>query len=165
MSAPTKPYVSRYGGLWPDLHNADELLAERRKRGMVSDEDAEMLRQWREKGYVQISNAVPASVLDEILAEQDRAWQTADSSYRVQTGHSDFVRPRPDIRYQTGCRLLDVYAKFDAACAAIFSRKITHFLRLLFDRDVFKTQTAKTPSASRCTAGSSGCPGARRLRA
>jgi len=32
-------------------------------------------------------------------------------------------------------------------------------------RDVFKTQTAKTPSASRCTAGSSGCPGARRLRA
>ncbi|MCY1080592.1 transposase [Archangium lansingense] len=34
-----------------------------------------------------------------------------------------------------------------------------------FDFDVFKTQTAKTPSASRSTAGFSGCPGARRLRA
>ncbi|WP_143076257.1 hypothetical protein [Stigmatella erecta] len=31
--------------------------------------------------------------------------------------------------------------------------------------DVFKTQTAKTPSASRCIAVSSGCPDARRLRA
>ncbi|PTL80109.1 transcriptional regulator [Vitiosangium sp. GDMCC 1.1324] len=31
--------------------------------------------------------------------------------------------------------------------------------------DVFKTQTAKTPSASRSIAGFSGCPGARRLRA
>ncbi|HEX5748947.1 MAG TPA: hypothetical protein VFZ09_22090 [Archangium sp.] len=38
-------------------------------------------------------------------------------------------------------------------------------LKRTFDFDVFKTQTAKTPSASRCTAGSSGCPGARRLRA
>ncbi|WNG41451.1 hypothetical protein F0U61_53015 [Archangium violaceum] len=38
-------------------------------------------------------------------------------------------------------------------------------LRRTFALDVFKTQTAKTPSASRCTAGSSGCPGARRLRA
>ena len=31
--------------------------------------------------------------------------------------------------------------------------------------EVFKTQTAKTPSASRSTAGSSGAPGARRLHA
>jgi hypothetical protein len=38
-------------------------------------------------------------------------------------------------------------------------------LRKTFDFDVFKTQTAKTPSASRSTAGSSGYPGARRLRA
>jgi hypothetical protein len=38
-------------------------------------------------------------------------------------------------------------------------------LKRRFALDVFKTQTAKTPSASRSTAGSSGCPGARRLRA
>ena len=37
-------------------------------------------------------------------------------------------------------------------------------LRRTFALDVFKTQTIKTPSASRFTAGSSGFPGARRLR-
>ncbi|WNG51970.1 hypothetical protein F0U60_53580 [Archangium minus] len=36
-------------------------------------------------------------------------------------------------------------------------------LRRTFALDVLKTQTTKTPSASRSTAGSSGCPGARRL--
>jgi hypothetical protein len=38
-------------------------------------------------------------------------------------------------------------------------------LRKSFALDVFKTQTIKTPSASRFAAGSSGSPGARRLLA
>jgi hypothetical protein len=38
-------------------------------------------------------------------------------------------------------------------------------LKRTFDFDVFKTQTIKTPSASRFTAGFSGWPGARHLRA
>ena len=52
-------FRSRFGGLWPDLSNAAQLVAGKQALGRLSSADAELFRHWIEKGFVVLPGAVP----------------------------------------------------------------------------------------------------------
>jgi hypothetical protein len=51
-------YRSRYGGLWVDRADAYDLLAERRRRGDITDAEAVSLAHYIDHGYVVFPRAV-----------------------------------------------------------------------------------------------------------
>src|SRR5262245_30175269 len=59
-------YRSRFGGLWPDLSNAEELIAGKQALGMLGAEDAELFRRWVRDGYVVLERAVAPELVDRL---------------------------------------------------------------------------------------------------
>ena len=129
-------YRSRFGGLWPDLSNAIEVVAGKSMHGLISTAEADMLRSWILNGFVIIENAVPHEVIDRVLDDTERVWAGAHPSVFVEhfvNGQIQLSPARPDLRTAPG-KLLDLYAVSEAARDAIFSGPIRRFLRLIFER-------------------------------
>jgi phytanoyl-CoA hydroxylase len=129
-------YRSRFGGLWPDLSNAMDVVAGKLMHGLISQGEAEMLRNWIVNGFVIIENAVPHDVIDRVLEDTERVWTGAHPSIFVEhfvNGQIQFSPARPDLRMALG-KLLDLYAVSEAAREAVFSGPIRNFLRLIFER-------------------------------
>lgn len=133
-------YHSRHGGLWPDRKDADTLLAERLQRGLISATEAELLRSWMRNGYVILRNTVPQDILDDVVRDTDRIWETSDSRLLVHVGGMQAVPPNETSRFGSGNRLVDLYVFSEAAREAIFAYRIRRFLQLLFEDEILAFQ-------------------------
>src|SRR5215510_8893921 len=92
-------YRSRFGGLWPDLSNAMDVVAGKLMHGLISQGEAEMLRNWIVNGFVIIENAVPHDVIDRVMEDTERVWTGAHPSIFVEhfvNGQIQFSPARPD---------------------------------------------------------------------
>src|SRR5215831_4643568 len=134
-------YLSRFGGLWPDRCDGQNLLVEKLKHEAVSDFESEQLRAWMVNGYVKLVKAVSDEVIAELLGDADRFWHGSESRIRVEDGHLNYVAPTPALRDKPGCRLRDMYYFSEATRRAVFSPPIVRFLQLLFERDILAFQS------------------------
>ncbi len=65
---------SRYGGLWPDLPNAADLIEGKLAIGQITERQAEKLTFWKHNGYVILEGAVPSALADKASSDLDRAY-------------------------------------------------------------------------------------------
>lgn len=136
----TRPgFHSRHGGLWTDRIGAEETVAARARSGELSARDAELLAAWMRDGYVILPGAVPASLLDGVVAEVDAQWARLDPGALIEL--DGVVHPmRTELRAKH-YKLLDLYARSRVALEAALAPAIVAFLRLVFERDVLLFQS------------------------
>jgi ectoine hydroxylase-related dioxygenase (phytanoyl-CoA dioxygenase family) len=127
-------YFSRHGGLWTDRSDADAEIGRRLRAGLITPAEAEMLRRWIATGYVIIPRAVDPKVCDAVRRDMVAAWTEGDERLRICTPSREYV-PLTKGSPTERIRLVDIYVYFESALRALFSEKISRFLRIVFEDD------------------------------
>ena len=91
---------NRADGPWLDHDGAEEKIQERLERGLISDEEADLLSQWVTQGYFILRQAIDESefgVIDEYVEDLDGLWTTDKPSdgLQIMSLHIDGRPPGP----------------------------------------------------------------------
>lgn len=132
LRKPRPGYFSRFGGLWTDRVDADELMQSKLAAGAITRDEVEILRRWRKDGYVILPGAVAPEVVDRINAEVETIWSTLDPRFRVERGGT-VTALDPKAR-GAAAKLLDLYVYSGGARAAAFAPRLQRFLNVIFER-------------------------------
>jgi phytanoyl-CoA hydroxylase len=135
-------WPSRYGGLWPDLPNAADLIEGKRAIGRITERQAEKLTFWRNNGYVILEGAVPPALADTAAADLDRAYAGGFPGLKfechgVAPGHIEWqpeINPHP-------AKALDIHHFSPAIRDLMFAEAVAEFLGLIFEAKTFASQT------------------------
>jgi len=65
---------SRFGGLWPDLPAAADIVRGKREIGQITERQAALLSSWIADGYIVLEQAIPARLIDFAVADLDKAF-------------------------------------------------------------------------------------------
>ena len=137
-------YTSAFGGLWPDLSNAEAVIAGKQALGWISEQEAEQLRAWRRDGFVILPQAVSADDIDRLDDDVERIWAgTSKHRYFVEFWENDVKTVRtagPQFRDQS-VKLLDLFAGSPAALSVTFAPPLHRFLSILFERPALAFQS------------------------
>lgn len=147
-TAPRPDYAaapaSRFGGLWPDLPNALDMIADKLDIGQINSEEAERLRFWRTHGYVILEGAIARELID-------GARQALEDAYSGRLPHQLFEcgtitgnfdpAPWQSEFNNVPAKALDIHFQSRAIRDAIFSAPIADFLRLIFQSRALASQT------------------------
>jgi phytanoyl-CoA hydroxylase len=136
MAAPRRAdpaYFSRFGGLWTDRRDAGEEIERRLDAGTITESDAERLRHWVADGYVILERGVEPETCDRLRADLDRAFLDGDERLLMHSPADEDYQPLQAGLDTELARVVDVYAFYESARAALFSGPIVHFLRTVFD--------------------------------
>lgn len=121
---------------WVDQDDFDEVAAKRITDGSLSVERQQQLESWRRDGFLQLSGAIPESLIDALRDDYERAWtERPPCSVRV-AGHG--VQEFPDVlpREELGhhyYRLLSFHEHSGPARDVMFHDSITSALGDIFD--------------------------------
>jgi phytanoyl-CoA hydroxylase len=127
---------SRFGGLWPDLRNAETLLDGKLECGLLNAKEGELFRHWIEKGYVVLPGAVSSKAIDRFMRDYDRIWEEGNDELFVEyfkDGEVLFHPIEPRFRDEPH-KILDFHGYSEAARRMICSKAIVSFLSKLFER-------------------------------
>ncbi len=125
-------YFSRFGGLWTDRNDADEMTKAKLAQRTITAADVELLRRWRADGYVILPGAVAPEIADRINAEVETIWSTLDPRFRVERGGTETALD-PKAR-GAAAKLLDLYVYSQSAREAAFAPQLLRFLDIVFER-------------------------------
>ena len=130
-------YRSRFGGLWPDLANALEIVADKKAREALSDEEASLLRHWIADGYIVLPSAIDPVLIDALEEEVEAIWDGASRhACFVEYWENDVktVQPAGPKFRSVPVKLLDLYAHLENARRIMFAPAILRFLTLVFEQ-------------------------------
>ena len=135
-------YRSRFGGLWPDLSNARDVIDGKATLGWISSEEAELLKHWVADGFVILPQVVPHELIDNLDADVEKIWNGASSARcYVEYFEAGSVIHRAGLRFKDKrAKLLDLYASLESARQIVFNKAILRFLSLLFERPILAFQ-------------------------
>lgn len=136
-------FRSRYGGLWTDLSNAEDLLEGRLALGRLTPEEAEPLRCFIRDGYVIFRGAVSPDAVAALNESIESCTTSGDSRIWVESFASDrtsFETLRPE-HANARAKVLDLHAHLPAARDVAFSPPVARFLELVFDRPLLAFQS------------------------
>ncbi len=136
-------FRSRFGGLWPDLSNAEELIAGKQALGVLTAEDAQRFRRWVSDGFVVLERAVSPELVDRLRNEIDAAREKGDSRVACElfeNGQRTFRRLEPSLR-DVPHKVLDYHGVSRAARDVQFAPAIRRFLGQLFERPALAFQS------------------------
>ena len=132
---------SRYGGLWPDLPNAADLIEGKLAMGQITERQAEKLTFWKNNGYVILEDAVPTALADKAAWIGPRLRRRLPRSefecHEVARGH---IHWRPEINPHPA-KALDIHHFSPAIRDLMFVDAIGEFLGLIFEAKAFASQT------------------------
>ncbi len=136
--------ASPFGGLWPDLPNAQDILAGKLEIGQVTEAQAVLLRQWIERGYVVLENAIPDAILDAAQEALEMAYSGRLPRQLFECGA--VVKSRAATRWlkefnDHPAKALDIHFLSGAIRDIIFSDAISDFMALVFESRAMASQT------------------------
>ncbi len=139
-------YRSRYGGLWVDRKDAHELLDARLARGEVTEDDAKLLAQYIDHGYVVFPKATDEAVIDEYLELFEAAWDVAPGMIYMHWNRN--VIPISREHYNDVTKVSDLHSFFAHAGELIFPPEVLRFMSQIYERPpvVFQTMTMRKGS-------------------
>lgn len=135
--------ISPFGGLWPDLPHAADLIAGRLEIGMITQQQAELLRSWIANGYVILPSAIPEEEIVRAEADLERAYQGGFGSQLMFESAVLGGKHAPwqaDLR-DAPAKALDMHWFSRPVRDLIFSEKVRGFLQLIFEARAFASQT------------------------
>lgn len=127
---------SKHGGLWTDLDNADEILQQKLNSKTITDAEAEHLDYFIKNGYVILNKLIPNNVIDTFLSEQEKIKHGEITGHFVEfidNGQHFHGKPYTPELIGKRFKLIDVYAKSEAARNLNLDSGIVRFLNLLFE--------------------------------
>lgn len=136
--------ASRFGGLWPDLPNAQDILADKLDIGQITEEEAERLRFWIQHGYLILSGAVRADLIDGARTALENAYSGKLEHQLFECGTVTGDRgPSPWEKEFNDfpAKALDIHFQSRAIRDLIFSDPITSFLKVIFESRALASQT------------------------
>lgn len=129
-------FYSRFGGLWPDLSNADALIAGKFELGVLTKEDAALFRHWIERGFVLLKQAVPRKVCDKVAADIAALWKRDHDDIVIERGDAGGWTLGP-LETQYAVRphkIIGLHGRLKSAREALKSPMLQRFLQKLFER-------------------------------
>lgn len=130
-----KHYASRFGGMWTDRDDFEDILNARVRSGEIPQGQVEGLYNWREQGFVRLEQAVDHALIDRYLAELE-ALKSAPESPLLMTAASapEPVPYRPEAaEAHHSVRVVDDYFFNVTARDILFGEPVTDFLALVFN--------------------------------
>jgi len=128
---------SRFGGLWIDRLDSEDVLAERRRSGLYSTELADKIEAFMRDGYVVLKGAVSKEETSALRAEIEAFWQNPHAACKMEAWIPgwDGGRVIPvDIQYRVGMtKLHNFHAFSDRMRRAIANRQAIEFLHAIFE--------------------------------
>ncbi len=139
-------YRSRYGGLWTDRADAEEILARKLRDGEIEPADADPLLHYIRHGYVVFPRAVSHTLVDEYLACFEDAWKQPPAGIYAHSGGE--VVALSDKFYDRVAKVSDLHYYFRRAGEIIFASAVERFLRQLYERPpvVFQSMSMRKGS-------------------
>ena len=133
---------SGFGGLWPDLANAEDVIAGRLEVGQLTAAQAETLRFWSRNGYVILERAIPEPVVDAAARDLERAYAGGftDLKFECHAVGPQQMAWRPEIN-QHAAKALDLHHFSPAVRELMFADAIANFLALIFQSKAFASQS------------------------
>jgi Phytanoyl-CoA dioxygenase (PhyH) len=133
---------SRFGGLWIDGSNAEDLIAGKAALGVITDVEATKLRQLRADGVTVLEDAVPPVLIDEATRVLDACFDGRVPEARFECGPAGpgWIGWHPLVRREPA-KALDPHWHSVEIRAAIFSPVLLRFLTVLFERPVLASQS------------------------
>ncbi|HEV7765431.1 MAG TPA: phytanoyl-CoA dioxygenase family protein [Thermoanaerobaculia bacterium] len=103
--------------LWIDQPNAGEVIAERRRAGKLSDEDADLLDHFRNEGYVRVVLDPEKEPIDELVNDLDRLWAEKPNDLLYASGLPNLrtMSLATDEERRPGSRLQEIQSHSRAA--------------------------------------------------
>jgi phytanoyl-CoA hydroxylase len=134
--------TSRFGGLWPDLPNAADLIEGKLEIGQITERQAEKLTFWMSNGYVILQNAIPAPLADRAALDLERAYAGGfpDLKFECHAIAADHLHWQPELNPHPA-KALDIHHFSPAVRDLMFAGAITEFLGLIFEAKAFASQT------------------------
>jgi hypothetical protein len=135
--------TSSFGGLWPDLPNAFDIVRGRLNIGQITPRQADLCAFWIENGYVILREAVSGGLIDKAVIDLDNAFSGKMNELRFEcgaTGNHDPIAWRPELNIFPA-KALDIHYFSPALRDLIFADAVTQFLGLIFDSKPFASQT------------------------
>jgi len=140
-------YRSRFGGLWTDRSDAQEVLARKHCDGAVTDQEAEHLAKWIDDGYVVLRSAIDTGLAEAVLHDIERAYRgelgllfreivSAGGIALVPIGER--YGAETDLR---DCKLIDLYVRSKAALDTVLHKTTVRFLNLIFEKPALVFQS------------------------
>ena len=133
---------SSYGGLWPDLANAEDVIAGKLEIGELTAAQAEQLRFWMRNGYIILERAVPDAVVDAAARDLERAYAGGfpDLKFECHTVSPQHLTWQPEIN-PNPAKALDIHHFSPAIRELMFAGAIEDFLALIFQSKAFASQS------------------------
>lgn len=134
--------TSRFGGLWPDLPNAADLIAGKLEIGQITERQAEKLTFWMNNGYVILEKAIPSPLVDKAALDLDRAYAGGfpDLKFECHAVAPDHIHWQPEINPHPA-KALDIHHFSPAVRDLMFADAIAEFLGVIFESKAFASQT------------------------
>ena len=133
---------SAFGGLWPDLANAGDIVEGKLETGQITENQAGLLHHWIDRGYVVLENAIPHALIDAAVSDLDRAFAGGILGLRFELRKQGVgvIDWQPEVQ-QRAAKVLDIH-HFSPACRELmFAEPICEFLGLIFESKAFASQT------------------------
>lgn len=128
-------FRSRFGGLWPDLSDAEARIAGKQELGVLDEADAARFRHWCQHGYVTLERTVEPALIDRLQAEVEEFWQQGRPDLTLEVNDDGTVFRPMAARYRhLPHKVLDLHGASPIARDIVFSPAIRRFLGLLFER-------------------------------
>jgi len=133
---------SAFGGLWPDLANAGDIVEGKLEIGEITEGQASLLRQWIADGYVVLSQALPHTLIDAVVSDLDRAFagEMPGLRFELRKKGVGLIEWEPEVR-ERAAKVLDLHHFSPATRALMFADPICEFLALIFESKAFASQT------------------------
>ena len=133
---------SPFGGLWPDLPNAEDIIQGKLETGQITRRQADRLRCWVRDGYVILEGAIPPSTVDKAALDLDRAYAGGfpELKFECHTIAPEHITWQPEMNPHPA-KALDIHHFSAPIRDLMFADAISDFLGLIFDAKAFASQT------------------------
>ena len=133
---------SAFGGLWPDLANARDIVEGKLEIGQLTENQAALLSSWITDGYVVLEQAVPYQLIDSVVRDLEKAFSGGMPKVRFECHKvaSGLMGWDPEI-VRHAAKVIDMHHFSPAARELMFANAISDFLGLIFESKAFASQS------------------------
>ena len=131
-----------YSELWLDQRNSHRQIRKRQRRGDITAQRAEQLRDFVDKGYMILSLNLDEGIYSEIEQAVERLWseRPRDVAYAYHSLLRRFSDSDPEHR-KPSCRIADLHTFNEAALSLYLHPEIFEVISLIFGEPAIATQS------------------------
>lgn len=132
----------RFGGVWIDAPNAEDQIQGRLEIGHITEDEAALLRRFREDGYVILNSAIEPALLKKAKEALERAYEGGYENLKFECNSitRDHIAWRDEINGYPS-KALDIHMFSADLRNLMFADQVRRFLNILFECQPYASQS------------------------